>query len=46
MRHSTLRNRFTVMSCQFVRLWLLPTDQAMKTCDAGSLNTTLVRPEQ
>merc|ERR1712037_1080742 len=46
MSRSTLRNCFTVVSCQLARLRLLPTAQAMKTCDANGLNTTLVRPEQ
>merc|ERR1712032_1147811 len=46
MSRITLRNCLTVVSCQLTRLRLLETAQAMKACDAGDLNITLVRPEQ
>ena len=44
MSLSTLRNRSTVVSCQLVRLRLLPTAQAMKAAlDGGGRKTTEVR---
>ena len=47
MSLSTLRNRIRVVSCQFLRLRLLPTAQAMKApLDTGGRKTTEVRAVQ